>query len=156
MVSKEQLKKMRCEYQVMMDQYMDRLSTSVNDSEKASREVVYTSPNTIVMLGFGDKGESSEVKDDTFQKDVIHVDGAYDIDYHKGGKESFNSKNAYTRVEPMVDFTAKSTSDKTVNLILLRKIAPFILFVLLLGCSVTYNSIKHIVINSKPNTDSPK
>ena len=109
MVSKDELDKLRCEYRSMLTQFSDRLQNSVHDSDKASRKVVYSSENSIAMLGFGDKGEFSEVKDDTFHKTIVQIDGKYDINYEDGKKESFDSVNTHTEIKPLRNFTAIST-----------------------------------------------
>ncbi len=136
MVSKDELKTLRKGFHEMLSQYTDRLEHSVNDSEKASRKVVYSSENSIAMLGFGDEGEFSEVTGDTFHKTIVQVDGTFDIEYEDGEVERFDSKNTHTEIEPLRDFKAVSTKDNTVNLIILRRLAMVCVFVLFLNHAV--------------------
>jgi hypothetical protein len=142
MASKDELKDLRKKFHAMLSQYEDRLEHSVHDSDKAERKVVYSSENSIAMLGFGDEGEFSEVSGDTFHKTIVQIDGTFDIEYKNGGKESFDSVNTHVEIEPLKDFKAISTKDNTVNLIVLRKITPLIIVLLLLSCSITYKTTK--------------
>jgi hypothetical protein len=142
MVSSNDLKEMRKKFHSMISTYDEMLENAINDSENASREMVYSSENSIVMLGFGDKEEYSEVTNDVFHKTMVHIDGKFEVRFKDGEVIKFDERNTHLEIPPMKDFKAISTEDNSVSLTILRKLAPLILIVLLLSCSITYETTK--------------